>query len=271
MNYFSPKSAAERYTKGRPYFHPLIIGRIKEFLSLAEPLSSALDVGCGTGLSTIALKEIAENVVGVDASAEMIALAPRENEIKYFVAPAENLPFEENEFDIITLSQVFHWLDKDKFLAEANRVLRPNGWLVAYDNYFSGQMTENTEFHRWYKEEYLEKYPIPPRGKILFTSENINPYGFRLHKEEWVKNIVGFSLGGIVDYLVTQSNVIAAVEGGKEKIEEVREWLTESVKSMFGNTKENFLFNTPIWYLNAPHNKSLDVRAKQPLFKNVLS
>ena len=269
MNYFSPKSAAERYTKGRPYFHPLIIGRIKEFLSLAEPLSSALDVGCGTGLSTVALKEIAQNVIGVDASAEMIALAPKEDGIKYFVAPAENLPFEENEFDIITLSQVFHWLDKDKFLAEANRVLRPNGWLVAYDNYFSGQMTENTEFHRWYKEEYLEKYPIPPRAKIMFTSENINPYGFHLLKEEWDKNIVGFSLEGIVDYLVTQSNVIAAVEGGKEKIEEVREWLTESIKSMFGNTKENFLFNAPIWYLNAPHNKSLDVRAKQLLFKNL--
>jgi len=270
MNYFSPKSAAERYSKGRPYFHPLIIGRIKKFLSLAEPLSSALDVGCGTGLSTIALKEIAQNVIGVDASAEMIALAPRENGIKYFVAPAENLPFGENEFDIITLSQVFHWLDTDKFLVQANRVLRPNGWLVAYDNYFSGQMTENTEFHRWYKEEYLEKYPIPPRAKIMFTSENINPYGFRLLKEEWDKNIVGFSLEGIVDYLVTQSNVIAAVEGGKEKIEEVREWLTESIKPMFGNAKENFLFNTPIWYLNAPHNKSLDVRAKLRLYYRVV-
>ncbi len=152
MNYFSPKSAAERYTKGRPFFHLLIIRRIKEFLSLAEPISSALDVGCGTGLSTIALREIAQNVIGVDASAEMIALAPRENGIEYFVSPAENLPFDENEFDIITLSQVIHWLDRDKFLSEANRVLRPNGWLVAYDNYFSGKMTDNTKFHRWYME-----------------------------------------------------------------------------------------------------------------------
>lgn len=263
MNYFSPKSAAERYNKGRPFFHPLIIGRIKEFLSLAEPLSSALDVGCGTGLSTVALKEIAQNVVGVDASAEMIALAPKESGVKYSVAPAENLPFEENEFDIVTVSQVFHWLDKDKFFAEAKRVLRPDGWLVAYDNYLSGQMTENAEFYLWYKKEYLERYPIPPRGKIDFTSENTNPYGFRLHKEEWVKNIVGFSLEGIVDYLVTQSNVIAAVEGGKEKIEEVKEWLTESIKSMFGNAEENFLFNTSIWYLNTLGNKSLNVKEKQ--------
>ncbi len=266
MNYFSPKSVAERYAKGRPYFHPLIIELIKEFLSLAEPLSSALDVGCGTGLSTIALKEIAQNVIAVDASAEMIALAPRENGIKYFVAPAENLPFEENEFDIITLSQVFHWLDKDKFLAEANRVLRPNGWLVVYDNYFSGQMIEITEFYKWYKKEYLENYPIPPREKIEFTPENINPYGFRLLKDEWYKNTVSFSLEGIVDYLVTQSNVIAAVEGGKKKIEEVRMWLTESIEPMFGDAKEKeFLFNIFILLLNAPHNKSSDVSANNYL------
>ena len=139
MNYFSPKSAAERFANGRPFFHPVIIKRIEEFLSITEPLSSALDVGCGTGLSAIALKELAQNVIGVDASAEMIALAPKESGVGYFTAPAENLPFEENRFDIITLSQVFHWLDRDKFLTEAGRVLRPNGWLIVYDNYLRGR------------------------------------------------------------------------------------------------------------------------------------
>ena len=69
MNYFDPKSAAERYAKGRPHFHTQVISRIKAYLSLAEPVSRAIDVGCGTGLSTIALKEIARHIVGVDSSA----------------------------------------------------------------------------------------------------------------------------------------------------------------------------------------------------------
>src|SRR2546421_9728514 len=98
MNYFGPKSAAQRYAKGRPYFHPLIVSRIKEFLQVTEPLSSALDVGCGTGLSTVALKEIAEDISGIDASEQMIALAPSGNGIRYFVASAENLPFTKNKF-----------------------------------------------------------------------------------------------------------------------------------------------------------------------------
>jgi SAM-dependent methyltransferase len=249
VNYFNPKPAAERYAKGRPYFHPVIVGRIKESLSITEPLSSALDVGCGTGLSTIALKELAQNVIGVDASAEMIVLAPKENGVRYFVAPAENLPFDEREFDLITLSQVFHWLDRDKFLTEASRVLRPGGWLIAYDNYFTGQMVEKADSQSWY-EEYLKRYPMPPRAKVTFMVENTNSYGFCLLREEWYKNAIGFSLEGLIDFLVTQSNVIAVVEGGNEKIENVCLWLTERLKPVFGDAKERgFIFNAPIWYL----------------------
>ena len=249
MNYFSTKSAAERFANGRPYFHPVIVGRIKEFLSITEPLSCALDVGCGTGLSTIALKELAQNVIGVDTSAEMIALAAKEKGVKYFVAPAENLPFDEKEFDIITLSQVFHWLDRDKFLTEAGRLLRLSGWLVAYDNYFTGQMSGNADSQSWY-EEYLERYPMPPRAKVKFTIENTNSYGFHLLKEEWYKNTIDFSLEGLIDFLITQTNVIAVVEGGSEKIENVYLWLTERLKPAFVNAKEQrFIFNAPIWYL----------------------
>jgi|SRR5882672_3816504 len=248
MNYFSPKSAAQRYAKGRPYFHPFIVNRIKDFLAITEPLSSALDVGCGTGLSTMALKGIAQNISGVDASAEMIALAPEKNSIGYSIASAENLPFKTNAFDLLTLSQVFHWLDPNGFLAEANRVLRPNGWLIAYDNYFSGQLV-NSEVYGWHRE-YLEKYPAPPRGEIKLTAEHTNPYGLQLLKEERCDNTIRFSLEGLVDYLVTQSNVIAMVEAGTETIEAARIWLTRVVEPMFGRAGEKeFLFNAPIWYL----------------------
>jgi SAM-dependent methyltransferase len=249
MNYFSPRSAAERYARGRPYFHPVIVGRIKDSLSITERLSSALDVGCGTGLSAIALKDLAQSVTGVDASAEMIALAPKEQGVTYFVAPAENLPFDEKEFDLITLSQVFHWLDRRRFLTEAYRVLRPGGWLIAYDNYFTGQTAGRADRQSWY-EEYLERYPMPPRASVTFTPENTNPHGFSLLKEEFYQNTIGFSLEGLVEFLITQTNVIAAVEGGGEKIEDVCSWLRGRLKSVFGDAREReFMFNAPIWCL----------------------
>jgi ubiquinone/menaquinone biosynthesis C-methylase UbiE len=249
LNYFSPQSVARRYVKGRPYFHPIIVDRIKEFLRITEPLSSVLDVGCGTGLSTIALKEAAKNIIGLDISPEMVSLAPVGKGVSYVVANAEYLPFADNGFDLLTLCQVFHWLDRNRFLTEANRVLRQNGWLAAYDNYFSGQMIDNPEFHAWYKE-YLARYPAPPRGEITFTSENTGPHGFQLIKEVRYDNTIKLSLEGLVDYLVTQSNVIALVEFGREHIEEARTWLMGVLGPMFGRSAEReFSFAAPIWYL----------------------
>jgi predicted TPR repeat methyltransferase len=68
MNYFNAKTAAERYSKGRPDFHSNTIKHIKDYLHLDKKLNNALDIACGTGLSTKALLEIATNVYGTDTS-----------------------------------------------------------------------------------------------------------------------------------------------------------------------------------------------------------
>lgn len=247
MNYFSAKSAATRYGKGRPRFHPLIINRIRESLDVKEACTRALDVGCGTGLSTGALKEIARKVVGLDASREMIALAPKEACVEYVMASAEALPFGACEFDLITLSQVFHWLDRERFLREAYRVLRTRGWLIVYDNYF--RITDDPRFQTWHREQYLTRYPDPPRPKVVFTVEDTELYGFRLEKEDVLDNSIKFTLRTLVDYLVSQSNVIDAVENRKEPIESARRWLTDSLAPLFGEKEKAFLFKAPIWQL----------------------
>ena len=250
MNYFAPQSAAERYAKGRPYFHPHVVNHIKDYLSLVEPVTRALDVGCGTGLSTISLKAIARHIIGIDNSAEMIALAPLDSQIEYFVASAEHIPANANDFDLITLSSVFHWIDRSAFFVEARRVLRPHGWLIVYDNYFSARMEENRAFQSWARERYFTRYPSPPRAPVSFGTEDTQKDGFQLIGHEDYQNVVKFSVETLVDYLVTQSNIIVAVEGGTENIGEVRQWLTESVIPFFeGRAEATFLFRGPIWYL----------------------
>lgn len=250
MNFFSSKAAAGRYVAGRPYYHPIVIARIRKFLALDEPLARALDVGCGTGFSTIALKEIAREIIGVDASAAMVALAQKDARIEYFVASAERLPFADDEFDLLTISQAFHWLDREKFLGEAARVLRAGGWLVVYDNYFSGQMAENAEFQTWYRDSYLKSYPPPPRTWPAFTAEDTANENLRLIGQEYYQNSINFSVETFVDYLVTQSNVIAQVEHGNKEIDGVRCALIESIRPFFSRrAATSFLFNSPIWYL----------------------
>jgi len=250
MHYFEPKSAAERYAKGRPYFHPHVVNRIQAYLSLAEPVARALDVGCGTGLSTISLKAIARHIVGIDGSVEMLALAPADPGIAYVVASAENIPADANTFDFITLSSVFHWLNRSAFFGEARRVLRPQGWLIVYDHSFSAPMEEHRAFQACVRDHYVTRYPSPPRARVGFSAEEAARDGFHCVGQEDYQNWVQFSVETLVDYLVTQSNVIAAVEGGTESIAGVRQWLTASVMPFFeGRAEGTFMFRGPIWYL----------------------
>ena len=140
------------------FFHPLVIGRVKEYLGLTARVSSALDIGCGTGLSSAALSEIAENVTAVDISEGMLSFAPKADRVSYAVTNAEVLPFAGGQFEIITMSQVFHWLDRKVFLAEARRVLKPGGFLIVYDNYLSDEMTSNPKYQPWFREIFHDHF-----------------------------------------------------------------------------------------------------------------
>ena len=58
-NQFLHQTSAERYHRARPYFHPVVVEKIREHLQIEGPVASALDVGCGTGQSSVALRAIA--------------------------------------------------------------------------------------------------------------------------------------------------------------------------------------------------------------------
>ncbi len=251
MNYFSPKNTAERYAKGRPFFHRNTIKHIREFIKIDNKLENALDVACGTGLSTNALLGIAENVFGIDASDEMLKLALNPQEIKYSKASAENLPFENNYFDLLTVSSGVHWFDIDQFLREANRVLKSKSWLVLYENHFISEMPEVESFDKWFPGVYLKKFPSPKRNNTYdWENGNLKGKGFMFIKEEKFKNQVEFTKEQLILYFTTQSNITAAVENKVSTYEEIENWLGKELAPFFGNEKKRALnFGNWIKYL----------------------
>lgn len=110
MNFFDYNSAAERYAKGRPYFHPLVIERIPRVTQTTR-FESAIDVCCGTGMSTRALKAVSDAVVGTDLSHEMIRFAPKEEGISYCCCPAEEKRKPNEEARIIMRWVLTQWLE----------------------------------------------------------------------------------------------------------------------------------------------------------------
>jgi demethylmenaquinone methyltransferase/2-methoxy-6-polyprenyl-1,4-benzoquinol methylase len=96
------------------------IALIKKYIKV-DPDDLLLDVGCGTGLTT---EPWDCKKIGIDPAKKLIEKAKaKKTKTRYLVAEAENIPFEDNKFDIvisITTIQNFH--DIEKGLSEIKRV-----------------------------------------------------------------------------------------------------------------------------------------------------
>ncbi|HXY38010.1 MAG TPA: class I SAM-dependent methyltransferase [Planctomycetaceae bacterium] len=247
-NYFIHATAAERYARGRPDLHPAIVRRICEVTGRPR-FASALDVGCGTGLSTRAIASVADRVVGIDASPEMLRLATSGPGIAYQQARAESLPFADWSFDLINVGLAFHWFVPEAFLREARRALRDDGWLVIYNSGFLGQLHGDDDFAQWHRSVYLARYPTPPRPPADVTDEFVRPFGFALVKKETHDQEIPMSSDQFVGYLLTQSNVIAVVEQGSERLKDVAQFIIQGVAPFFGGQTRILKWQSHIDYL----------------------
>ncbi len=250
MNPFTDRAAAKRYAMARPYYHPAVIELIRAYLNLDVPIGQVLDVACGTGQSSLALKEIARRIIGVDGSQAMLAEAVKDATISYVRADAEHLPFAEATFDLITVSSAFHWFDQEAFLVGVNRLLSPSGWLVVYENNFQGgRMRGRPEFGEWFRGEYLAQFPSPPRRGEPLDEQRAAAAGFCFANRQRYANEVTFTKEALTNYLTTQSNIIAALDEGRWTLGAVQEWLCSSLESYFSDRDAVFEFGGEIWYL----------------------
>ncbi len=90
-----------------------------------------LDIGCGAGLLTNPLAKEGHIVSGIDLSSSSLEVARKldiTKSVDYKVAQAENLPFAENTFDVISAMDLLeHVNDPALVIKEASRVLKPEG------------------------------------------------------------------------------------------------------------------------------------------------
>ncbi|MBK9231984.1 MAG: class I SAM-dependent methyltransferase [Anaerolineae bacterium] len=131
---------AARYDAARPA-PPLAIPHMLMQLAQTSRPRLVVDLGSGTGLSTVIWAPLADAVIGVEPGADMrrqaqvrTAALPDSAHVTYreAVAAATGLPAQ--CADIVTCSQALHWMTPAPTLAEVGRILRPGGVFAAYDN-----------------------------------------------------------------------------------------------------------------------------------------
>ncbi|WP_272151178.1 bifunctional demethylmenaquinone methyltransferase/2-methoxy-6-polyprenyl-1,4-benzoquinol methylase UbiE [Tenacibaculum aiptasiae] len=148
-----------------------------------------LDIATGTGDLALMMSELKpQRIVGLDISAGMlevgkqkIAKANLSDKIEMIVGDSENIPFEDNTFDAITVSfGVRNFENLDKGLKEILRVLKPGGKFVVLET------SNPTKFPFKQGYKFYTNFILPVIGKIFskdkvaysYLSESANSFPF---------------------------------------------------------------------------------------------
>ena len=163
--------------------------KVVQLVSKNNP-KQILDIATGTGDLAIMMSQLnPDKIIGLDISSGMLDVGKRKianvnlsDKIDMVVGDSENMPFNDNTFDAITVSfGVRNFANLDKGLTEIKRVLKPGGTFVVLET------SNPTKFPFKQGYKFYTTYILPFIGKIfsrdkaaysyLCESANIFPFG----------------------------------------------------------------------------------------------
>jgi len=167
------------HASNKPFSDPncgsFLIGIGSILTILPPPPLKLLDLGCGTGWTSVLFAKRGYNVTGVDISPDMIKYAQlnqkKENleNLKFLIKDYENLSFDE-EFDIIIFFDALHHAeDEQKALSEAHKYLKKGGICICSEP-GKGHKNSKIAIEAMKKYGVIEK-DMPPK-KIIELGKN---------------------------------------------------------------------------------------------------
>ena len=152
--------------------------KVVSIVSKSKP-KNILDIATGTGdLAILLAKSGAEKIVGLDISLGMLQVGEKKiadrdlnKTIEMVLADSENIPFEDNYFDAITVAfGVRNFENLETGLSEILRVLRPNGIFVILET----SIPEKSPYKQGYN--FYSRNILPLIGRI-FSKDDV-AYGY---------------------------------------------------------------------------------------------
>jgi hypothetical protein len=194
---------ADLYAQYRIDYSPDLYDFILSFVAVRH---TAWDCATGNGQVAGALAHFFDQVEATDISETQLARAVQEPNIRYQISPAEQTPFADQTFDLITVAQALHWFDVDAFHREVRRVAKP-GAVIAEWGYGLVQISDALDpvlinFYRNHIGPYWD-----PQRKYIDNAYATLPFPFAdlqqkefLVRREW-------ALERFLNYLRTWSAV----------------------------------------------------------------
>ncbi len=148
-------------------------------LATEHKAKKILDIATGTGDLAIMLAESnPDKIIGLDISPGMLEIAKKkvaqkklEDKIEMVLGDSENLSFDDNTFDAITVGfGVRNFEDLQQGLSEILRVLKPNGIFVVLET------SQPSKFPIKQVFTFYSKYIIPTVGKMFSKDKDAYKY-----------------------------------------------------------------------------------------------
>jgi len=183
------------YSRFRPTYPPELYAYVLNYVRSRE---AAWDCATGNGQVARGLAEHFERVYGTDISENQLRHAVQSDKIQYSISPAEQTPFNDNSFDLITVAQAFHWLNPVLFCCEATRVAKPGAIVAVWGYELKSVAPAIDEIVRRWNIETLSPYWEPERQHVvahyetlLFDFEKLPAPGFETVMEWNLDDFIG--------------------------------------------------------------------------------
>jgi SAM-dependent methyltransferase len=126
---------ADAYDQHRPRYPDALIAQAARGIG---PTSRLLELGCGTGIATVPFAELGAEILALEPSAQMAAIARRNAagypNVQFAETTFEDWPETGATFDLIYSAQAWHWIDPEAWKTRVPRLLSRNGSLAVFWN-----------------------------------------------------------------------------------------------------------------------------------------
>jgi SAM-dependent methyltransferase len=226
---------ANLYAQYRIDYPPELYGFL---LPLVSDRQKAWDCATGNGQVADVLAVHFETVEATDISSQQLEKAVQKPNITYTVCPAEQTPFPDQNFDLITVAQALHWFDADAFHQEVRRVAKP-GAILAEWGYAVVQIDPEIDpiFYHFYDHiigpywDINRKHVDEHYVRIPFPFENVIQREFTVRRN--------WDLNRFLNYLRTWSSVQKYIhQHGNDPVL----WVADQLKTVWGNGEREVRF-----------------------------
>jgi Predicted RNA methylase len=232
MNYSTRfGEAGKEYSEFRPQYPETLFNTI--FKNTPSPFSKAVDLGAGTGISTMFLSKHFDRVYAVEPDSKMLKEVKFPDNVTACNCAAEDFDCANSEIQLITAENSFYWMDGAVIASKAEKWLVKGGVFAAYRYDFPQVLSEAKEIIDYELEKHWNTFRSNRLIDTGYTHRTIkNSQLFSQVNISYVPNVKSLTPESLVGFFTSTSYGSAYIK----TLERKKDYITALIQSIKNST-----------------------------------